>query len=159
VAPRFVADCMLGRLARWLRAFGFDVAYHPSADDHQIIALARERRAVALTRDTRMPRAPDIRFIFIEDDRVEQQLRQLVREVPLDLSQARPLSRCTVCNSALDAATRDEVWREVPPFIYLTEERYARCRGCRRVYWEGTHVARIRERISRLAAGADQATP
>ena len=47
---RFVADSMLGRLAKWLRGFGFDVVYHPFADDHKLIARARERGATVLPR-------------------------------------------------------------------------------------------------------------
>jgi len=150
VRPRFVADSMLGRLARWLRAFGFDVHYHPFADDHQIVATARERGAIVLTRDTRFPDPPDVRIIFIDEDHGEEQLAQLVRDAPLDLGEAPALTRCTVCNEPLAPATRDEVWDRLPPFVYLTHETYARCVGCGRVYWEGTHAPRIRRTLARL---------
>lgn len=151
---RFVADSMLGRLARWLRAFGFDVVYHPFADDHQVIAWARERGAIVLTRDTGMPKAPDVRLMFINDDRVEDQLRQVAAETPLDLRAARPMTRCTVCNRELTPASRDEVWRQVPPFVYLTAESYARCPDCGRVYWEGTHASGMRARLAELSRAA-----
>ncbi len=151
---RFVADSMLGRLARWLRAFGFDVSYDPFVDDHGVIAAARERGAIALTRDTGFPSPPDVRVLLIEDDGVEDQLGQLARDAPLDLAAARPMTRCTVCNHALVAASRDEVWARVPPFVYLSQEKYARCPSCARVYWEGSHAARIRARLERLLARA-----
>ena len=158
MAPRFVADSMLGRLARWLRARGCDVVYEPSADDHRLIAWARERKAIVLTRDTRFPSAPEVRVLFIAHDRVEEQLRQVAREAPLDLGEVRALSRCLVCNTELVPATRDEVWQQVPPFVYLTQEAYARCPGCGRVYWEGTHVARMRRELERLSqAGGSEA--
>jgi hypothetical protein len=154
MGPRFVADSMLGRLARWLRAFGFDVEYHSSGDDHEMIARARQRAAIVLTRDTRMPRPSDVRVLFIRCDRVEDQLAQVAAEAPLDLSNARPLTRCTVCNGPLVPATRDDVWDKVPPFVYLTQERYARCPCCGRVYWEGTHAPRIRRQLQRLTVAA-----
>lgn len=152
--PRFVADSMLGRLARWLRAFGFDVFYDPFLDDHGVITCARERRAIALTRDTRFPQPADVRIISVDSDHVTAQLAQVVAETPLDLGEARPLTRCTVCNGSLVPARRDEVWDRIPPYVYLTNETYARCPHCGRVYWEGTHGPRIRgelERLSRLA--------
>ena len=155
--PRFVADSMLGKLARWLRAVGIDVVYRPFADDHQVIAWARERQAIVLTRDTRMPRPRDVRIMLVRDDHVEDQLRQVVAELPLDLDQARPLTRCTACNGLLQPATRDDVWERIPPFIYLTQERYALCPGCGRVYWEGTHVGRIRARLAELTGCAAEA--
>ncbi len=39
--PRFVADCMVGKLARWLRAFGFDVCYEPFAEDRALVRSAQ----------------------------------------------------------------------------------------------------------------------
>jgi uncharacterized protein with PIN domain len=155
--PRFVADSMVGRLAKWLRAFGFDVVYHPFADDREVLAWARERAAILLTRDTELARlgrsgaAAGARVIFIGHDSAERQLQQVAQETPLDLSQARPLTRCTMCNTELVCATRDEVWDRVPPFVYLTHESFSRCPGCHRVYWEGTHVGRMRACLARLA--------
>jgi len=142
---------MLGRLAKWLRAFGFDVIYDPFADDDQVMTQARERGAVLLTRDTRIRNPLGVRMIFIKDDHVEDQLRQVVEEAPLSLERACPLTRCTLCNQALIAAAREEVWDRVPPFVYLTQERFARCPGCGRIYWEGTHVARMKARLAELA--------
>ena len=156
MSPRFVADCMLGRLARWLRAFGFDVCYDPALDDHAVIACARARGAVALTRDTRFPRPPDVRILLVNSDHLAEQLAQVVKETPLDLAGARPLTRCSVCNSLLAPAARDEVWDRIPPFVYLTNETYARCPGCGRVYWEGTHAPRIRAELARLRRQAGQ---
>jgi uncharacterized protein with PIN domain len=155
--PRFVADSMLGRLAKWLRAFGFDVFYDPLLSDHEVIARARERGAVALTRDTRFPEPADVRVLLIGSDYISEQLAQVVRDIPLRMAEARPLTRCTVCNEPLAPATRDEVWERVPPFVYLTNETYARCPGCERVYWEGTHGPRIRTELTRLAQGSPAA--
>lgn len=148
--PRFVADSMLGRLARWLRAFGFDVFYDPTLDDHGVIARARERGALAITRNTEFPKPPDVRVILIRSNFIEEQLAQVVREVPLDMTSAKPLTRCTVCNQMLVSATRDEVWRDIPPFIYLTNESYVRCPDCGRVYWEGSHANRMHETLAQL---------
>jgi uncharacterized protein with PIN domain len=157
MAPRFVADSMLGRLAKWLRAFGFDVLYEPFLDDHGVIAAARNRGAVALTRDTGFPRPSDVRIIFVDDDNLEGQLGQLVRERVIDLREAQPMTRCTVCNHGLVPATRGEVWCRVPPFVYLTHERYGHCPQCARVYWEGSHARRMRDQLARLLRQAGEA--
>jgi len=151
MVPRFVADSMVGRLAKWLRAFGFDVVYQPFAEDDELVNWARQREAILVTRDTGLARVPGVRVIFIKDDGLEEQLRQVVREGPLDLSAARPLSRCIVCNEGLLTVTRDKVRDQVPPYVYAKHRWYARCPGCGRTYWQGTHVPRIRERLARLA--------
>jgi uncharacterized protein with PIN domain len=35
----------------------------------------------------------------------------------------------------------------VPPYIYLTQDRFATCPSCNRVYWRGTHVDEMLKRI------------
>lgn len=155
--PRFVADSMLGRLAKRLRAFGFDVFYDPSLDDHEVIAAARKREAIVLTRDTRFPKPYDVKVIVIHSNFVEKQLVELIEAMSLDITQTKPLSRCTVCNQMLTPASRDEVRDRIPPYVYLTQEKYAVCSGCGRVYWEGTHVPRMRAQLTKLSQGRSQA--
>jgi len=154
--PRFVADCMVGKLAKWLRAFGFDVVYQPFAEDRALLRAARERGALLLTRDTGLRYVEGVRVLFILSDHVEEQLRQVVLEAPLDLALAQPLTRCTACNGELLTASRNEVWDRVPPFIYLTHERYAACPDCARVYWAGTHVQHLLDRLAELRARAQR---
>jgi uncharacterized protein with PIN domain len=35
----------------------------------------------------------------------------------------------------------------VPPYVYLTQERFAICPSCNRVYWHGTHADEMLKRI------------
>ena len=46
---------MLGRLARWLRALGFDTAYDPEIDDAMLVRRAWEEGRWILTCDRRLP--------------------------------------------------------------------------------------------------------
>jgi len=160
---------MLGRLARWLRAFGFDVVYHPFAEDNQLARWARERGAILITRDTHLAKVPGVRVIFVGRDHVQDQLRQVVTEAPIDLSQVakpatggppwrplrglatQPLTRCTACNEPLRTVEKEAVRDRIPPYVYATQDLFALCPGCGRIYWQGTHASRIRERLARLA--------
>src|SRR5213592_1517968 len=51
-APRFACDAMLGGLARWLRAAGYDASWHPGIDDWGLIRTARKEGRFLLTSDT-----------------------------------------------------------------------------------------------------------
>ncbi|MBI1993814.1 MAG: hypothetical protein HYS67_05255, partial [Deltaproteobacteria bacterium] len=48
---KFAADRMLGRLARWLRVIGQDVAYGPHLSGYGLIRAARREGRLILTRD------------------------------------------------------------------------------------------------------------
>ena len=53
-APRFACDAMLGALARWLRAAGYEAAWVPHIDDWDLIRLARREQRILLSSDTRL---------------------------------------------------------------------------------------------------------
>ena len=146
--PRFLADCNVGRLARWLRALGYDATYHARIGDAELVAHALAQGRVLLTRDSelvqRRPVASGaVRTILLRSDQVEAQLRQVKDELGLDLELA--LTRCLECNEELEPRSAVEVAERVPPYVRATQVRYSECPTCSRVYWAGTHWSRMRE--------------
>lgn len=55
--PRFAADAMLGGLARWLRALGYDTAWASPVDDDALVRRAVDEGRVVLTRDVGLAEA------------------------------------------------------------------------------------------------------
>jgi uncharacterized protein with PIN domain len=148
VKPRFLADCNVGRLARWLRALGYDASYHSRIDDAALVREAAAENRVLLTRDRdltkrRVIQTGVVRAILVRDDDVTMQLRQVFTELGLELTEA--LTRCIVCNSELEMRIPAMVAERVPPFVRSTQSRYSECPDCGRIYWAGTHWQRMRE--------------
>lgn len=133
----FAVDKMLGRLARWLRILGHDVAYGPHLSGRTLVERARRERRLLLTRDTRLLRDPHLPpHVFITSDHHREQLRQLAGVVPLG---GDFLGRCLDCNRALEAVPRDDVRAAVPAYVFATQERFQRCPHCGHLYWAATH--------------------
>ena len=42
---------------------------------------------------------------------------------------------------------KEAVFERVPPFVYLTQQRFAICPACNRVYWHGTHADDMLKRL------------
>ncbi|KAB2959136.1 MAG: hypothetical protein F9K13_11075 [Candidatus Methylomirabilis oxygeniifera] len=146
-AMRFVADAMLGRLATWLRLSGYDTLYW-RGDDARLVRLVLAENRLLLTRDTHLPpRLPPHLICLIESDHYDAQLGQVVARFGLSPQIGR---LCARCNLPLEPADKTAVRAEVPPFVWQTQERFARCPGCLRIYWEGTHYARMLETLDRL---------
>jgi uncharacterized protein with PIN domain len=144
--PKFIADVMVGKLARWLRMLGFDVLYSNTFEDDEIAHLAQAENRVILTRDTGFAarRGPH-QCVFIDSDHYKEQVQQVLRK--FDLKDFRIFSRCLECNTPLEDVDKETVFERVPPFVYLTQERFATCPSCHRVYWHGTHVDAMKKRI------------
>ncbi len=147
---RFVADAMLGRLAKWLRFLGYDVLYLPDIHDAELIRIAREQDRCLLTRDTRLARRkgiPHCLLVFSNDP--QGQLRELQKSSLL--KGADPAGRCVACNGSLDAVgSKKEVRDLVPEHIFLSRTVFHRCRDCDRIYWQGTHQERFRDQLKEI---------
>lgn len=149
--PRFVADDHLGKLARWLRILGFDTLYFQRILDFELIQKAATEKRILLTRDTRIAAEPgDAKCLFVENDNWIEQLKELVRKLKLDLRQANLFSRCLLCNTCLVPIPKADVEERVPPFVFQTQEEFVRCPTCERIYWKGTHVSHVLEKLQPL---------
>jgi uncharacterized protein with PIN domain len=146
---RFLADAMVGRLAKWLRALGYDTLYHRDGDDEALLATAAAEGRVLLTRDTRLPRASlPAGSLLIRSDRVEDQIREVLQAY--DLRPAAPGTRCLRCNTPLAPLPREAAAGRVPDFVLTRHATFRTCPACRRVYWPGTHRTRMAEVLARL---------
>jgi len=138
LGPSFVADMMLGKLARWMRVLGYDVWYKNPVNDGTLLAWAREWHRVLLTRDTRLVRRRGVgeHMLILADDPMDQ-IKEVMQTYPFDPEQV--LSRCVRCNTRLVSAEKKDLKDHVPEYICLTESKFGRCLTCGRVYWQGTH--------------------
>jgi len=142
---RFLADAMLGRLARWLRLLGVDCAFDKEIGDRELVRRGIEEERIILTRDHRLPEEWWVRDIhLLRTTALHDQLAEVVGCFGLAPA-LRPLTRCSECNLVLVPTTRDAVADRVPPHALESSEVFSRCPGCERVYWEGSHAARIRQ--------------
>jgi len=143
---KFIVDGMLGRLAKWLRILGYDTAFSPNLDDNQLVRLARAEGRLLLTRDRGLAQRRGVQCLLIESHHLEEQLDQILAELPL--TGEHPFSRCPVCNTPLQKVEKPELEGRVPPHIFRTHKDFSLCPNCDKIYWTGTHWARMREKLA-----------
>lgn len=151
---KFLCDAMLGALAKWLRAAGHDARYAREGtdiSDANLVRVAMEEGRVLLTSDRgfleRKPvRDREVTFLLVPHAPVEEQLRLVAGRFGL---KRRP-SRCMECNGELEVVSPGAVADQVPPKVAENQESFFRCRGCGRVFWYGSHWARIGARLDRV---------
>jgi hypothetical protein len=137
---KFVADAMLGKLAKQLRLLGNDVMYDPAASDNDILRLSLEQERIILTRDTGLASRPLAQLhLLIHSDQVAQQVREVLAAFPTAASPA-PLTRCSLCNAQLATVRHEDVVDLVPRHVYDHASGFLHCPSCGRVYWEGSHL-------------------
>ena len=147
--PRFVADRMLGRLARYLRLLGYDTSYPPPGPDASLIARAQAEERILLTRDHGIsmregPCAGNPRVVEVSSSEV---LDQLVQLSACGLIPEIRDPRCSVCNHPLQDIEECEARHLLPPFTLATHDSFFYCSSCNTVMWEGSHWVHFRNRV------------
>jgi len=139
----FLCDAHLGATARLLRMAGFDTAYDNNYADAAIEALAHEEDWIVLSRDRELLKRRGIRRgAFIRAREPQAQMREIVTRLRL-ADVAKPFSRCLECNVLLRMLSPEEASASVPPRVRERQRLFSTCDVCRRVYWPGSHWARM----------------
>ena len=146
--PRFVADAHLGGLARLLRMLGIDTLFQNTYSDAQIVELACRERRIVLTRDRELLKCRDVLLgCFVRALKPQGQLAEVVARYAL-APHFRSFTLCLHCNLPLAPAPASAVAGQVPEGILQRYSEFVQCPGCRRVYWQGSHWARMNEMLN-----------
>ncbi len=152
MSPLFVADRMLGRLARMLRLLGYDTLYSPRATVAELQEISRHGERVVLTRGNTEKRFGGLSNIYsVRSEDPPEQLRELAQQFKLDTSSGL-WTRCTRCNAAIESIPKGEVGPMVEPRIFQLYDEFFRCSGCGHIYWKGSHVERIQKNLASILA-------
>jgi uncharacterized protein with PIN domain len=150
--PRFVLDVHLGRLCAYLRMAGFDVSYATDTSDEALANIAARERRILLTRDQGLLKRKIVTHgSWIRNIHPHAQLAEVIRRFDLARLVA-PFTRCLRCNVHLRPARPEEVEEHAPPRVRERQHEYSRCPDCGRVYWDGSHHARMRTMLANILA-------
>ncbi|MDT2004951.1 twitching motility protein PilT [Rhodococcus opacus] len=148
--PTFVLDVHLGRLAGYLRLLGFDTRYRNDFADLELVDISLAEHRIVLTRDRGvLKRSALTHGAFLHETDPRRQLREVLDRFDLR-SRIAPFTRCSRCNGLLTSVPRDEALAEVPPGVARHEHDFSRCRECAQLYWPGSHLPKLRRRLSEV---------
>jgi uncharacterized protein with PIN domain len=150
---RFLCDEMLARLARLLRAAGYDTALaEPGERDTPMLARVRTEARVLVTRDRDLALRAAPGSVLLRAEAPVEQANELSARLPIDWELA-PFTRCVMDNALLRAATPEEV-AAMPETARAAGGPFRACPACGRRYWPGGHVKRMAERLRGLGRQA-----
>jgi uncharacterized protein with PIN domain len=147
-------DAMLGGLARWLRAAGYDARFQHGIDDGDLVNRTRDAGGVLLSSDgplfERQPlRNGTIRSLYVPRGLdIDAQLAFVLRELRLPLAEPR----CMACGGSLDEVAKGLLGHDVPARTLAFCNQFWRCARCGQVFWHGTHWLKIAPRLAAAAA-------
>jgi uncharacterized protein with PIN domain len=150
--PHFACDAMLGGLARWLRAAGYDASWRPDIKDWDLVRQSVREKSVLLTCDTGIFQIGIVRdgevpgILIATSLKVTEQLRFVLEKLKLDVLQPR----CMACGGMLTEVAKEKVRGKVPSRTFDWLDHFYQCQGCQRIFWQGTHWQRIRQQLEQI---------
>ena len=149
---KFILDVHLGKLAKYLRLFGFDTAYRNDYSDKDIIREAGRQKRFILTRDIGLLKVKQVRQgYWVRKADPQAQLRDILSLFEL-YSRIRPFRFCLECGGRLAPVRKKEIASQLLPRTKKYFHRFRRCLQCKKIYWPGSHYQKMERFIQRALA-------
>ncbi|MEU6829063.1 Mut7-C RNAse domain-containing protein [Nocardia beijingensis] len=155
-APRFLADVNLGGLAKLMRLLGLDVHCRWEAGDAELAEASAAEHRILLTRDRGLLKRRAVTHgVYIRSDRPVDQVVELIRRLDL-VACLDPFTRCLRCGGVVAEVGKAEVEDRLEPLTRRYFDTFRQCRACGRIYWQGSHQARLAETVAAIRAELDR---
>jgi uncharacterized protein len=148
---KFLADSMLGKLARWLRMLGQDVTYNVQLNDNALLDVAKKESRILLTKDLELYRraaANGVDAFFVEGKSESERLAEVAGRYGLTLAVDMEKSNCPVCNTKLKATPKKQLSSELQKKTFTYYDKFWKCPNCGQIYWQGAHWKQIASTLS-----------
>jgi uncharacterized protein len=153
---KFVADVHLGNLARKMRILGLDVTFRNDFSDASLLEINRKEMRTLLTMNRHLLMHNSVRYGYlVRAPHPLEQLCEVCRRFNL-LKELKPFTRCANCNGLLQSVAKSEVIERLEPKTRLYFDSFVRCEECSKIFWEGSHVDRLRELIEQVRNTCEQ---
>ncbi|MBY9005469.1 MAG: DUF5615 family PIN-like protein [Candidatus Lokiarchaeota archaeon] len=153
---------MLGRLARFLRIFGYDTVYAndlekelniDSIPDDNLIEYAKETNRILITKDLLLYKRFKDQCFFLEGEDVYGYLSQLRAKLDLIFKINIGKAHCSICNSKLEEIKNKNLIKdklENDTFKYYNEFYQCLNSNCKKIFWNGSHIKDIEKKLENI---------
>ncbi|QLH09781.1 Mut7-C RNAse domain-containing protein [Candidatus Nitrosotenuis sp. DW1] len=152
--PKFLADAMLGNIARKLRLLGFDCKYFTTIDDDQLLSIAKIENRILVTRDrniTNICKKQNIPAIDLSNIDETSQIVEIYKKTNLNRCKIDMNNvRCTICNGIIRSIEKEKIIKHIPDKVAQNMQQFWICSSCNHIYWEGTHIRNLQKFIDEV---------
>lgn len=140
---KFILDVHLGKLAKFLRMFGFDSTYQNDYDDEKIIEISLSEHRIILTRDIGLLKVKTVSHgYWIRNQKPNEQLIEVLKYFDL-YNAIDPFNRCIACNGQLKLVEKDKIQNKLEPLTRKFFNVFYKCSNCEGIFWKGSHYEKM----------------
>jgi len=156
---KFLVDSMLGKLARFLRIFGYDTIYANDltdilmvdpVPDEKLIEYAKENDRFIITKDNLFHKRCIDGSLYLHGEGIYHYMNQLKQKLNLNFKFKIEKAKCSICNSKLlKILDKNQIKDIVLQGSLNNYDEFYRCSNiqCNKIFWKGTHIEDIEKRL------------
>ncbi|MBI5146499.1 MAG: Mut7-C RNAse domain-containing protein [Thaumarchaeota archaeon] len=152
--PKFLADAMLGNIARKLRLLGFDCKYFATINHDQLLLIAKIENRILVTKDrniTNICKKQNISVIDLSNTDETSQIVEIYKKTNLNKCKIDMNDvRCTICNGIVQSIEKEKITSRIPDKVAQNMQQFWICNSCNQIYWEGTHIRNLQKFIDEV---------
>ena len=140
----------MGKLARYLRLLGFDTIYfEEDVRDPELARISNVENRIMLTRDRGLLKRDIVTYGYCLRTRdSEEQLTAVLHRFQLH-DHIQPWTRCLRCNGLMHPVAKEAIIDRLEPKTKKYFDKFHMCNDCQQIYWQGSHVSKLRGLIER----------
>ena len=147
---KFILSRELGRLAKWLRILGYDTAYFNQDNLSSLIIQALRDGRMVITKNHRLSQRKGVRIALVRHEKIREQIGEILGLLRIRPDPKMLFTRCVLCNIGLVRVNKSSVKKNVPEYVFKTQDNFITCPQCNRIYWQGTHWGNVKNTLKEI---------
>ena len=147
--PKFIADTMLLGLGKWLRFLGFFTTIPENFEAARRILQNNPTQIFVTSSPNHFRQITYSSSCLIKKNHIAEQLREIDDRYHI-FQKVKLFSICSRCNLPVQLISRDETLGQIPEAVTGSFEKFWKCPGCQRIYWQGGHIQRLLGKMQRM---------
>jgi uncharacterized protein with PIN domain len=145
----FFLEAGLKGLNKWLRFFGYKTQVCENKIDKEIILKHKDKIFLITSPSTaKLLEKVGVKYLLLPRESLKAQLTVLVHK--LNLNTELKLNLCSICGEELISVKKEDFKELIPLKVYQFYNEFNYCPKCKKLYWEGDHIKRLKERLKNL---------
>ncbi len=146
---QFLVEGSLKGLNKWLRFFGYKTKMCEKKITHEILLENRDKIFLITSLQTaKICEKIGITYLVLPRENLKAQIQILINK--LNLRPELKLDICSICGTELIPIRKEDFKDLIPPKVYKFYNEFNYCPNCKKVYWEGDHIKRLKKKFKNI---------
>jgi uncharacterized protein with PIN domain len=145
----FFLEASLKGLSKWLRFLGYKTEVCEDKITKEEIFKHKNKIFLITSPNTaEILEKAGVKYLLLPRESLKAQLSLVINK--FNLNPELKLNICSICGEELIPVKKEEFKELIPERVYQFYNEFNYCPKCKRLYWQGDHIKRLKNRFKKL---------